>query len=103
VGSGDATASSHVEQDSGERAKRAEYIALCKKGVFKYLRIERPIENIQVYGTTVIVTGHAKMDVCQLSPAEHQKQDREKKPRHKDNFIAEAIYHNATLAALDRS
>ena len=36
---------------------RAEYIALCKKGVFKYLKIERPIENIQVYGDTVVVTG----------------------------------------------
>ena len=34
---------------------RAEYIALCKKGVFKYLKIERPIENIQVYGDTVVV------------------------------------------------
>ena len=42
---------------------RAEYIALCKKGVFKYLKFERPIENIQVYGDTVIVTGHVKMDV----------------------------------------
>jgi uncharacterized protein DUF4440 len=42
---------------------RAEYIALCKKGVFKYLKIERPIENIQVYGITVVVTGRAKMDV----------------------------------------
>jgi len=42
---------------------RAEYIALCKKGVFKYLKIERPIENMQVYGDdTVIVTGHTKMD-----------------------------------------
>jgi ketosteroid isomerase-like protein len=41
---------------------RAEYIALCKKGVFKYLKIERPIENIQVYGDTVVVTGHTKMD-----------------------------------------
>jgi hypothetical protein len=42
---------------------RAEYIALCKKGVFKYRKIERPIENIQVYGDTVVVTGHTKMDV----------------------------------------
>jgi len=42
---------------------RAEYIALCKKGVFKYLKIERPVENMQVYGDdTVIVTGHTKMD-----------------------------------------
>ena len=48
---------------SGQADTRAEYIALCKKGVFKYLKIERPIENIQVYGTTVVVTGHAKMDV----------------------------------------
>jgi hypothetical protein len=47
---------------SGQSDTRAEYIALCKKGVFKYLGIERPIENIQVYGTTVVVTGHAKMD-----------------------------------------
>jgi hypothetical protein len=48
---------------SGQSDTRAEYIALCKKGIFKYLKIERPIENIQVYGTTVVVTGHAKMDV----------------------------------------
>lgn len=42
---------------------RAEYIALCKKGVFKYLKIERPVENMQVYGDdTVIVTGHTRMD-----------------------------------------
>jgi ketosteroid isomerase-like protein len=41
---------------------RAEYIALCKKGVFKYRKIERPIETIQVYGDTVVVTGHAKID-----------------------------------------
>jgi len=48
---------------SGQSDTRAEYIALCKKGVFKYLKIERPIENFQVYGETVVVTGHAKMDV----------------------------------------
>jgi hypothetical protein len=41
---------------------RTEYLALCKKGVFKYLKIERPIENIQVYGDTVVVTGNVKMD-----------------------------------------
>ena len=48
---------------SGQSDTRAEYIALCKKGVFKYLKIERPIESIQVYGTTVVVTGHVRMDV----------------------------------------
>lgn len=42
---------------------RAEYISLCKKGVFKYLKIERPVENIQVYGeNTVVVTGHIKIE-----------------------------------------
>jgi ketosteroid isomerase-like protein len=41
---------------------RAEYLALCKKGVFKYRRIERPIENIQVYGDMVVVTGQTKID-----------------------------------------
>ena len=41
---------------------RTEYLALCKKGVFKYLKIERPIEKIQVYGDTVVVTGNVKMD-----------------------------------------
>jgi ketosteroid isomerase-like protein len=41
---------------------RAEYLALCKKGVFKYLKIERPIEIIQVYGDTVVVTGYVKME-----------------------------------------
>ena len=29
-------------------------------------KIERPIENIQVYGDTVVVTGHTKMDVRSL-------------------------------------
>jgi ketosteroid isomerase-like protein len=42
---------------------RAEYIAKCRKGVFKYRKIERPIENIQVYGNTAVVTGHTKMEV----------------------------------------
>ena len=40
-----------------------EYIAKCKKGVFKYQKIERPTENIQVYGDAVVVTGHTKMEV----------------------------------------
>ena len=31
--------------------------------MFKYLKIERPIENIQVYGDTAVVTGNVKMDV----------------------------------------
>ena len=34
-----------------------------QEGVFKYQKIERPIEEIQVYGETVVVTGHVKMDV----------------------------------------
>jgi hypothetical protein len=42
---------------------RAEYIALCKKGVFRYLKIERPVENIQVYSDNIVViTGHIKID-----------------------------------------
>ena len=41
---------------------RAEYIAQCKNGKFKYAKIERPIENIQVYGDTVVVTGQTTMD-----------------------------------------
>jgi ketosteroid isomerase-like protein len=41
---------------------RTEYLALCKKGVFKYLKIERPIKNIQVYGDTAVVTGNVTMD-----------------------------------------
>jgi ketosteroid isomerase-like protein len=41
----------------------AEYIAKCKKGVFKYRKIERPTENIQVYGDAAVVTGHTKMEV----------------------------------------
>ena len=41
---------------------RAEYFALCRKGVFKYLKVERPIENVQVYGDTAVVTGHLRMD-----------------------------------------
>ena len=50
-------------QSSGQSDARAEYIGLCKKGVFQYRAFERPIENIQVYGETVVVTGHVKMDV----------------------------------------
>ena len=31
--------------------------------MFKYLKIERPVENIQVYGdNTVVVTGHIQID-----------------------------------------
>src|SRR5271170_1301896 len=41
---------------------RAEYIALFKKGAFKYLKIERPIENIHVYSDTVVVTGRTTTD-----------------------------------------
>jgi ketosteroid isomerase-like protein len=48
---------------TGQSDTRADYIALCQKGVFKYRKIERPIENIQVYGNTAVVTGHMKMDV----------------------------------------
>ena len=48
---------------TGQSDIRAEYIALCKKGVFKYLKIERPVENIQVYEDTVVVTGRARMEV----------------------------------------
>jgi ketosteroid isomerase-like protein len=48
---------------SSQSDNRAEYIALCKKGVFKYLKIERPVENMQVYGdNTVVVTGQIKID-----------------------------------------
>ena len=48
---------------TGQSDTRAEYIALCKKGVFKYLKIERPVENIQVYDDTAVVTGRARMEV----------------------------------------
>src|SRR5262245_24314776 len=47
---------------TGQSDTRAEYIGLCKKGVFRYRKIERPIERIQVYGETVVVTGRVKMD-----------------------------------------
>src|SRR5262249_1842781 len=42
---------------------RAEYIALCKKGIFKYRKIESPIENFQGSGHRVWVTGNPKMVV----------------------------------------
>jgi|SRR5215471_4937424 ketosteroid isomerase-like protein len=48
---------------TGLSDNHAEYIAKCKKGVFKYRKIERPTENIQVYTDTAVVTGHAKMEV----------------------------------------
>jgi ketosteroid isomerase-like protein len=47
---------------SAQSDTRTEYLALCKKGVFKYLKIERPIKNIQVYGDTAVVTGNVTMD-----------------------------------------
>jgi hypothetical protein len=48
---------------TGQSDTRAEYIAQCKKGVFKYRKIEHPTENVQVYGDTAVVTGHTKMEV----------------------------------------
>jgi hypothetical protein len=48
---------------NGQADTRAEYIAQCKKGVFKYLKVERPAENIQVYSDTAVVTGRVQMDV----------------------------------------
>jgi len=48
---------------NGQFDTRAEYIALFKKGAFKYLKIERPTENIQVYSDTVVVTGRVQMEV----------------------------------------
>ena len=48
---------------TGQSDTCAEYIAKCKKGVFKYRKIERPSENIQVYDDTAVVTGHTKMEV----------------------------------------
>jgi ketosteroid isomerase-like protein len=57
---GDALIYTHSTAQSDTRA---EYIALCKQGVFKYLKIERPVENIQVYGdNTAVVTGRIKID-----------------------------------------
>src|SRR5215831_4352112 len=51
-----------VSHATAQSDTRTECLALCKKGVFKYLKIERPIENIHVYGDTVVVTGKIKMD-----------------------------------------
>jgi Domain of unknown function (DUF4440) len=34
---------------TGQSDTHDEYIAKCRKGVFKYRTIERPTENIQVY------------------------------------------------------
>jgi hypothetical protein len=48
---------------TGQFDSHAEYIAKCKKGVFKYRKIERPTENIQIYGDAAVVTGHTKMEV----------------------------------------
>jgi ketosteroid isomerase-like protein len=48
---------------TGLSDNHGEYIAKCKKGVFKYRKIERPTENIQVYGDAAVVTGHTKMEV----------------------------------------
>ena len=48
---------------TGHSDTHAEYIAKCRKGVFKYQKIERPTENIQVHGNAAVVTGHTKMEV----------------------------------------
>jgi hypothetical protein len=46
---------------TGQSDNRADYIALCKK--VKYVKFERPSENIQVYSDTVVVTGRIQMEV----------------------------------------
>jgi ketosteroid isomerase-like protein len=48
---------------TGLSDNHAEYLAKCKQGVFKYRKIERSTENIQVYGDAAVVTGHTKMEV----------------------------------------
>src|SRR4029077_15791844 len=48
---------------TGQSDTHAEYIAKCKKGVFKYRKIEGATENIQAYGDWAGVTGRTKMEV----------------------------------------
>ena len=42
---------------------KASYIAGVMSGKWKYRKIERPLEDIQVHRDCVIVTGHVRIDI----------------------------------------
>jgi len=42
---------------------KASYIAGVKAGKWKYRRIERPVEDIQVHGDCAVVTGQVTIDI----------------------------------------
>jgi ketosteroid isomerase-like protein len=42
---------------------KASYIAGVKAGKWKYRRIERPVEDLQVHGDCVVVTGQVTIDI----------------------------------------
>jgi Domain of unknown function (DUF4440) len=80
---------------TGQSDNHAEYVAKCKKGVFKYRKIERPTENIQVYGDAAVVTGHTKMEVMVDGKPKLLGQHRE---RNAGTLISAPVNRNSTLA-----
>jgi ketosteroid isomerase-like protein len=42
---------------------KASYIAGVTSGKWKYRKIDRPVEDIQVHGDTAIVTGQVRIDI----------------------------------------
>jgi ketosteroid isomerase-like protein len=42
---------------------KASYIAGVRSKKWQYRRIERPVEDIQVHGDTVVVTGQVRIDI----------------------------------------
>jgi ketosteroid isomerase-like protein len=42
---------------------KASYIAGVKSKKWQYRQIDRPVEDIQVHGDTVVVTGHVRIDI----------------------------------------
>ena len=42
---------------------KASYIAGIKSKKWQYRQIDRPVEDIQVHGDTVVVTGHVRIDI----------------------------------------
>jgi ketosteroid isomerase-like protein len=42
---------------------KASYIAGIKSKKWQYRQIDRPVEDLQVHGDTVVVTGHVRIDI----------------------------------------
>ena len=48
---------------SGARDTKAEYLAKVRSGYYDYLRIEHPVERVEVVGDTAIVVGRMTADL----------------------------------------